>query len=365
MKKKIFISFIICIITMIFVCLILNEDFASTLNYKLNSDSKMIYRIEPNTLANEFIAKVANEIKTNEVDIVKLYQTGENGFEEVTDGIVKTKMRVAKNPTISNDVEGNSTIHADNPIYKTVVIGDLNMDGIYNQIDLSALIRHHVGYSKDIITDQVILKAADVNDDEKIDIIDITASINYILYDVLPSNTNRKDYNMELSETTGTTTCPNTKTFTITNPTGGKITVSSSNEEIATASINENTITVTPIKSGTAIITVTSEETAEYKSGTATYEITVNKGTGYIALSNNSGTVRVGQTITVNVTSIHGNSIRAYYEDASIVSVSVNARNKTVSITGVGVGETTVTVKAPEDDSYTEASAVYTITVTE
>ena len=176
----------------------------------------------------------------------------------------------------------------------------------------------------------------------------------------MPQNTTRQDYEMQLSETSGETTCSKPITFTVTNPTGGNITVRSSNENVATASVEGSTITVTPIAQGNAIITVNSAETAHYKAGSATFEVKVEKGTGYIVLDKSSGSVGVGETITLNVISKHGNEIQYHY-DSSIVEVS-SQQAKTISIRGVGAGTATVTITAPENESYTAATAEFIVT---
>ncbi len=103
---------------------------------------------------------------------------------------------------------------------------------------------------------------------------------------------NRKDGEIELSATSGECTYPNTITFdVIKNTSGGELSVKTSNEDIATATISGNKITVTPKNiDGTVIITVTSAGTKEYKEGTVDYTLKVNKKTTY----SNGETVSVG-----------------------------------------------------------------------
>ena len=90
--------------------------------------------------------------------------------------------------------------------------------------------------------------------------------------------------NLVLSATSGTLTYPTTKTFTVnTNASGGALSVTSSNEAVATASISGTTVTITPkaitTDGQTTTITVTSAATANYEAQTATYTATVNRGT--------------------------------------------------------------------------------------
>ena len=103
---------------------------------------------------------------------------------------------------------------------------------------------------------------------------------------------NRKEGEIELSATSGECTYPNTITFdVIKNTSGGKLSVKTSNENIATATISGNKITVTPKNiNGTVTITVTSAGTKEYKEGTVDYTLKVNKKTTY----SNGDTVSLG-----------------------------------------------------------------------
>lgn len=83
-----------------------------------------------------------------------------------------------------------------------------------------------------------------------------------------------------LSATSGTLTYPDTVTFeVIKNVSGGALSVKSENENIATASINGNIVTVESQKvSGTIKIIVTSAANGEYAEQKAIYEVTVENG---------------------------------------------------------------------------------------
>ena len=90
--------------------------------------------------------------------------------------------------------------------------------------------------------------------------------------------------NLVLSETSGTITYPNNGTFTVTkNTSGGALSVTSSDTSIATASISGTTVTITPKAITTdgkkTTIIVTSAATSNYEAQTATYEVTINRGT--------------------------------------------------------------------------------------
>ena len=95
---------------------------------------------------------------------------------------------------------------------------------------------------------------------------------------------NKATGTLSLSATSGTITYPNNGTFTVTkNTSGGALSVKSSDENVATASISGTTVTITPKVPTTdgkkTTITVTSAATSNYEAQTATYVVTVNRGT--------------------------------------------------------------------------------------
>ena len=100
----------------------------------------------------------------------------------------------------------------------------------------------------------------------------------------------RAEGKLKLSATSGTITYPSNATFTVSGNTGA-LSVSSNNNNIATASVSGNTVTV---KSGTtagkAIITVTSAEASNYNEKSATYTATVNNGTISLSATPYNGT---------------------------------------------------------------------------
>ena len=115
---------------------------------------------------------------------------------------------------------------------------------------------------------------------------------------------NRAEGKLTLSSYSGTLTYPNSTSFTI-NENTTNVSITSSNTNIATASLNGNTVTVKPgTTAGKAIITVTTEETINYTSKTATYEATVNNGSINLRVTPYTGTYdgRQHNAVTVNVT---------------------------------------------------------------
>ena len=115
---------------------------------------------------------------------------------------------------------------------------------------------------------------------------------------------NRAEGKLTLSSYSGTLTYPNSTSFTI-NENTTNVSITSSNTNIATASLNGNTVTVKPgTTAGKATITVTTEETINYTSKTATYEATVKNGSIDLRVTPYTGTYdgRQHNAVTVNVT---------------------------------------------------------------
>lgn len=88
----------------------------------------------------------------------------------------------------------------------------------------------------------------------------------------------KADSTLVLSADSGSVGYNDTTTFTVTeNTSGGVLSVTSSDETVATAVLDGNTITVSGKKVGTATITVTSAGTDNYNGATAQYEVTVSQ----------------------------------------------------------------------------------------
>ena len=101
---------------------------------------------------------------------------------------------------------------------------------------------------------------------------------------------NKAKGKLTLSATSGTLTYPTSGMFTVSGNTG-TLSVASSNTNIATASINGNTVTVKPgTTAGKATITVTSAEASNYNEKSATYEATVQNGTISLSATPYTGT---------------------------------------------------------------------------
>ena len=159
---------------------------------------------------------------------------------------------------------------------------------------------------------------------------------------------NRAEGKLTLSSYSGTLTYPNSTSFTI-NENTTNVSITSSNTNIATASLNGNTVTVKPgTTAGKAIITVTTKETINYTSKTATYEATVKNGSINLRVTPYTGTYdgRQHNAVTVNVTP----------SDAKI-EYSINGGTYSTTMpTVINTSSFTVTVRASKKGYKTESS---------
>ena len=133
---------------------------------------------------------------------------------------------------------------------------------------------------------------------------------------------------IELSPTSGSVAYGATTTFNVTkNPSGGALSVSTSPSNVATATINGTTVTVTGVgydTNGTATITVTSAETSHYLRTSATYKVTVNTGT--IALQNDATTAGTTTIYTEYNTGVYNDSARKNAMSTSANGITIPAK---------------------------------------
>lgn len=154
-----------------------------------------------------------------------------------------------------------------------------------------------------------------------------SASTEYIVTIIKTSN------KIVLSSTNGTYTYPNSGTFNIaSNPSGGKLSCTTSNKNVAECTISGNTVTVKPgTTKGSATLTITSEATTNYNAGKAVYAATTEQGklsytaNGYEGTYNgNSHGITVtssGATITYSTDGTNYSSTSPKYTNAGIYTV--------------------------------------------
>ena len=145
----------------------------------------------------------------------------------------------------------------------------------------------------------------------------------------------------------------------LTNPNDLTVTYSSSVPAVAT--VNESTGDVTILKSGTTVITATFVGNSTYRSGSAQYTLTVNRGTATLSFQKESESVTVGNTVSSPglTTTPSGLSVTYSSSDSGVASVDQNSG----VVTGVAEGTATITATFAQNDYYNQATASYTITV--
>ena len=134
---------------------------------------------------------------------------------------------------------------------------------------------------------------------------------------------------LSLSATTGEVNSSSSITFTINNPTGSRLTISSSNTSVATctptaaSNATTKTVTVRGVAGGVATITVTSAATDYYDAATATFIVTV-KGPGlgmfvgtddnyYATVADAGGYTKVKGVVFAKVIKSGSSGITYYY----------------------------------------------------
>ena len=156
---------------------------------------------------------------------------------------------------------------------------------------------------------------------------------------------------LSLSETTGQLKYPETTTFEVAkNESGGELSVSSSNENIATASISGTTVTVkSGTLSGTATITVISAATEEYGMNKARYVVTVENGEITIETTTYSGTYDGQAHNAVTITKLEPSDTTVKYslnggEFTETIPQVTNAGEYSISIEASKSGYVTKTI---------------------
>ena len=186
---------------------------------------------------------------------------------------------------------------------------------------------------------------------------DGTLTISKNGYTITVKNKGKVKGQIELSDYSGEYTYPNGGTFTVTKS-SGTISVTSSDTNIATVSLNGDTVTVTPgTLEGTATITVTSKKTEKYTEATANFTANVKNGTIALNVDAYSGT--------------YDGKAHDCFSNVSVVppdaSVEYSTDNVTFSNTMPTITETSsrqVTIRVSKEGYKTKTES-YTITVKE
>ena len=177
---------------------------------------------------------------------------------------------------------------------------------------------------------------------------------------------NKANCTVTLGTNSGTTAYPDVLTTSASTTSGATMTAASSATGVATASVSGGTLTMTPAAQGSATITVTSPATTNYNACSATYDLTVNRGTCNITLDPTSGTITYPTTTTstfnINWGSCNGNK-SIWASDITKATAAFNSGNGSATVTFVNNGTATITVKSEQTDQYNQATANYTVTL--
>ena len=136
---------------------------------------------------------------------------------------------------------------------------------------------------------------------------------------------NQQDGYVNLANSSLTLTYPNSSTNQIISNHGGTLSVSSSDTSIATVSLSGTTLTITPVNASTSTVTITviCAETDDYTEASATFTVTVNKGTL-------SGSVSIGGS------AIYNSTLTAFVNNKNYASVSYQWYSNSTNSTSGG-----------------------------
>lgn len=171
---------------------------------------------------------------------------------------------------------------------------------------------------------------------------------------------------LRLSAYTGTATYSSPVTFVVTsNTSGGVLSVSVENENLATASLKGSTVTVTALNCSlpTQTITVTSAATDLFAETTAHFTLIMEKVTPTLTLS--TDTVTLDDTTpfaVVTATTNSAGTITAWADNSMVCDVNVFENN--IQVTRSIRGTTTVTVKVNATPVSEEFIQTFTVTAT-
>lgn len=161
-----------------------------------------------------------------------------------------------------------------------------------------------------------------------------------------------KEYTVKLNETFSTPA--------LTINCDAPVKYTSSNEEIATVDAATGAVTLVGI--GTTVITATSEETATYYDGTASYTLNVidYREDTVLSFPQQSYTTKLNQPFTAPELTTNSDAPLTYTSSNEAVAT---VDPSTGAVTLVGKGVTVITVVSAMNESYKEATASYTLRV--
>ena len=135
-------------------------------------------------------------------------------------------------------------------------------------------------------------------------------------------------------------------------------------EGVATATLNDHTVTITPVGVGTTSIKVNAAEDATYAAGQVSISVSVAaaKTTQTLSASPSSVSLNVGGSNgTVTISGDHTALSLGDDHDEGVATATLN--DHTVTITPVGVGTTSIKVNAAEDATYAAGQVIISVSI--
>lgn len=292
------------------------QTYAQT-NEKLALKENAIYRIVDGTciarvLPNTTIEQLKSQLSNTNVTIYN----NQSKTQTITSGIVKTGMVVTDGTTS----------------YTISVIGDVNGDGLLNQIDIRNIISVIIG-TKSYGETVVSKKAYDITDDEKVDQRDLNKMIQYIVLGKLGvkeenANNNNNDNNNNNNNNNKPTTpdpvvdktAPSMSEvqFSTTSWTNGKVTITGNAQDAQSGIVAyQVNLTATPDANNWKTITKTTNSIP------LTMEVS-NNGTYYWFVKDDAGNV-ASKKIVVNNIDTQAPTLNVTIGEVTTQSVKVNA----------------------------------------
>ena len=156
--------------------------------------------------------------------------------------------------------------------------------------------------------------------------------------------------------TYGQTFTPPTLTIT---PAGLPVTYESS--DLSVAEVDASTGAITLVGAGSTVITASYEGDDDHSAASASYKLTVNRGTPKINFSQSSMIVTIGDDVVSPILTTTPENLAVTYSSGDPKVAEVDA--STGAITLKKAGSTTITAAFAGNDNYLECSASYSITV--
>ena len=156
--------------------------------------------------------------------------------------------------------------------------------------------------------------------------------------------------------TYGQTFTPPTLTIT---PAGLPVTYESS--DLSVAEVDASTGAITLVGAGSTVITASYEGDDDHSAASASYKLTVNRGTPKINFSQSSMIVTIGDDVVSPILTTTPENLAVTYSSGDPKVAEVDA--STGAITLKKAGSTTITAEFAGNDNYLECSASYSITV--